>query len=740
MIDIVEKFISMIVPGNYALTKSMELTRIESSGTLWYTKKFLVLYYYIFLTDDIFTREYINKVICCFDNYISTLDDSVKDSAKKFFYPDNYNINFKSDKFKTFIDFTINSFESNEEKTKYYQLAKKYYFILLMGAGGQSGIKKCIKNAIEDENFVFSIDNLKTFILDAAIKVTIEQCNLCNEVTDNSVPYVISKEAIEYMERLSKTKKINKSIVKQTIKNYPKNDNKIIGIINDMPAFLRNERQVLYYYGYFHSKSSGAKDVEFSSLTPVGEMSLFANSNEFLAIWEHQKLKMISQPITVEIKNVPEKINSDNFSISFNPYLDILKTLLKRNELSLDDYKYIVSRKNGFKQIHLYEVEELDDTIEDEIFDSLNLIKDKVSSYGRTRDIEDEDSGKELKKYLLGIRNDLNMDKSTNPIGILSWKRRENVRVTNNEALKFMSSIYTSASRYKIMKYLDLFKQCESDLKKRYKDNSIKIDESTKIHWDLYNINLDKFIILNVLLSFASVKEGYYSINEAISNINIISDYIARNFESLIKYYGISRFSISKELGRVINCINDGDYSYYIESNTSNEELISKYKEQSSDDLLNLIEHASYEKHSVYGEAKNRNSNLVRLMKSYYIINFINNNTLKCEVCGNESFIARSGEPYVEFHHLIPFKEANGPDHYYNIFALCPECHRKLHFLPEKLKKDLYDSLNKNNYFQINIVDRLKKLKKDHILKSYHLEYLYADKAITEDEYNLIAA
>lgn len=62
MSRIVEKFINMIMPGNYALTKSMELTKIQSSGTLWYTKKFLVLYYYIFLTDDIFTKEYISSV------------------------------------------------------------------------------------------------------------------------------------------------------------------------------------------------------------------------------------------------------------------------------------------------------------------------------------------------------------------------------------------------------------------------------------------------------------------------------------------------------------------------------------------------------------------------------------------------------------------------------------------------------------------------------------------------------
>lgn len=65
-----QDFKNSLLPGNYALTKSMELTKIQSSGTLWYTKKFLVLYYYVFLSNDIRTREYIDKVIRHFDRYI----------------------------------------------------------------------------------------------------------------------------------------------------------------------------------------------------------------------------------------------------------------------------------------------------------------------------------------------------------------------------------------------------------------------------------------------------------------------------------------------------------------------------------------------------------------------------------------------------------------------------------------------------------------------------------------------
>lgn len=49
------EFLNGIIPGNYFITKSMELTKSQSSGTLWYTKKFIVLYYYIFLNNNITT-------------------------------------------------------------------------------------------------------------------------------------------------------------------------------------------------------------------------------------------------------------------------------------------------------------------------------------------------------------------------------------------------------------------------------------------------------------------------------------------------------------------------------------------------------------------------------------------------------------------------------------------------------------------------------------------------------------
>lgn len=68
-----ENFLNSIVPGNYFITKSMELTKSTFSGTLWYTKKFIVLYYYIFLNKNITTDEAVKEICNLFDSYITSL-------------------------------------------------------------------------------------------------------------------------------------------------------------------------------------------------------------------------------------------------------------------------------------------------------------------------------------------------------------------------------------------------------------------------------------------------------------------------------------------------------------------------------------------------------------------------------------------------------------------------------------------------------------------------------------------
>ena len=52
-----------------------------------------------------------------------------------------------------------------------------------------------------------------------------------------------------------------------------------------------------------------------------------------------------------------------------------------------------------------------------------------------------------------------------------------------------------------------------------------------------------------------------------------------------------------------------------------------------------------------------------------------------CEKCGNKApFFRRSdGSPYLEIHHVIPLSE-DGDDTASNVAALCPNCHREVHY------------------------------------------------------------
>ncbi|KAF7787008.1 hypothetical protein PRUB_a3852 [Pseudoalteromonas rubra] len=60
----------------------------------------------------------------------------------------------------------------------------------------------------------------------------------------------------------------------------------------------------------------------------------------------------------------------------------------------------------------------------------------------------------------------------------------------------------------------------------------------------------------------------------------------------------------------------------------------------------------------------------------------------KCEVCSLDGFTTKSGDKYLETHHIVPLSEG-GDDSYENVIALCPNDHRKAHFgLDSSLTKE----------------------------------------------------
>lgn len=56
----------------------------------------------------------------------------------------------------------------------------------------------------------------------------------------------------------------------------------------------------------------------------------------------------------------------------------------------------------------------------------------------------------------------------------------------------------------------------------------------------------------------------------------------------------------------------------------------------------------------------------------------------KCDLCGCQApFVKKDGSPYLEAHH-VTWLSRGGEDSAYNIVAICPNCHRKIHILDEK--------------------------------------------------------
>ena len=55
-----------------------------------------------------------------------------------------------------------------------------------------------------------------------------------------------------------------------------------------------------------------------------------------------------------------------------------------------------------------------------------------------------------------------------------------------------------------------------------------------------------------------------------------------------------------------------------------------------------------------------------------------------------------SDQMYLEVHHVTPLAE-NGPDTPQNAVAVCPTCHRALHYAKDKLerRKELYERIER---------------------------------------------
>jgi len=69
----------------------------------------------------------------------------------------------------------------------------------------------------------------------------------------------------------------------------------------------------------------------------------------------------------------------------------------------------------------------------------------------------------------------------------------------------------------------------------------------------------------------------------------------------------------------------------------------------------------------------------------------------QCELCGEDApFEDESGVPFLEVHHVKPLAE-EGTDSPSNAVAVCPNCHRALHYSVDRdeLRADLYEQVER---------------------------------------------
>jgi len=678
MSSTVKQFTDNLIPGNYWITKSMEFTKLQSSGTLWYLKKWIVFYKFIFLNKELHQENYL-EITQIFNNFIQSLPPEVQPEAKEFFFKVDIR---NPSKFTSLQQFLSNQpdFENKKEKQNFILSAKKFYFVYIMSIGGQAGFKKKIKDKIEEgANYLSTCEYIKNVIQ--------------NDLSGKS------QEAID--------KKFNEQIA-------------------DFHAALRNERQIFFYYGFFHGKESSDL-LGFYRLTPIGKGILSANFHEMLIIWELQKIKMVSQSSNTVIDNL--EITNHGVYKKFNtnphPYINLLEILYKNESITKEHYKYVISRM-GADEINF-----VADNLEAICLKSKDIIK--AIAKKRSGDDKDEDFSKELKKFVLGIDSNMEKDSGLNYFAFVNLDRQL-LKINNQQKAKFIVDIYKRIKFFLDESYRNIYDNTEYELKNQYRSKTeseffYQPNFSKTYDWNKYLINYERSILLNLIFLSISLRATNFDFSIAKNNFkDFFQDYksilISAGFSFSPKQFTERMFDIQLELS------NNGLYS----------EILDEYeyldpKEFSDIVSLEKIQEES-EKSIELTQKRERNTTLIKDLRTFYFNNYIDNGDLACDCCQEATFKKDNGMPYIEFHHLIPFRTDNGPDHYLNLFGLCPNCHRKMHFLNYHEKTELYNQLSINNNLKKSIIERIELLIKESRLEPIHLEFLLKENIIKLDEYN----
>lgn len=467
-------------------------------------------------------------------------------------------------------------------------------------------------------------------------------------------------------------------------------------ILNDVHAIVRNMRQVLYYYGILFRFDT--KSVEDYSLTSIGELIANSTCHELSLLMEHQKIKMVSQPPTIEIKNVDQE-GYEHFAIDLNPYYKILNFIKDNGSINTEEYQYVVSRN-------------VDNSAD------LEGLRSKISQFSRRGDKKTEDFNKELKKYLYGLCDSATPNMNllrfgTNPI---TFFKKDGVKL--DEYILFISSY----KDYKIKCFKNDKKVFEDILKRYYTGENRKkrVTVSELFSWLWYISTPQEDLIKSMLVFFEQENNNFISIQKKYPQIFQLFDISKKTWEKLKKIQetcpDVSQLYNSISALKTTDSDNEFEYEYI--TVTFQKQHISELIQKSNQSFDRL--QARQRKHISY-------------IKSYYELLEVK----KCDCCGETTFKKQNGKYYLEYHHLIPISQ-NGPDHVLNLFGICANCHRKFHFENDKDRKVNYCNIDTNNFLKLqgydksSIYDRMKQLFFEDKVDLLALNYLVKEQVFDE--------
>ena len=233
-------------------------------------------------------------------------------------------------------------------------------------------------------------------------------------------------------------------------------------------------------------------------------------------------------------------------------------------------------------------------------------------------------------------------------------------------------------------------------IKNTFGDYGIKTVSKTDVEKGAYLPNIRQREIMSSL-DFIPMHEKYINIKELFTNRDL-----------KISYYPSERIGSGRSaeirmgLSDLISYINIGDeilfthdneniYIYNLTEGTDNETEDAIYAQIDIDLLKNRA-----------NKVNPRPTQIEQIVRVYPRNNILKNyvkrrSVYSCEMpnCHYKAFQKIDGELYIEVHHVTPLSEG-GEDNVNNTVALCPNCHRALHYADnkEELRQTLLNYLS----------------------------------------------